>query len=76
MEYFQRSAVALEKAGKPTVTICSNRFEILARATAGGLGMKDIPLVIVPHPVGGISPEEVEAKADVILDKVIARLVA
>jgi hypothetical protein len=30
----------------------------------------------VPHPVGGISPEEVEAKADVILDKVIARLVA
>ena len=57
------------------MTICSNRFETLARATATGLGMPDLPLVILPHPVGGISAEEVIAKADGILDKVIARLV-
>jgi hypothetical protein len=37
--------------------------------------MKDIPLVIVPHPVGGIGPEEVEAKADAVLDKVVAGLI-
>jgi hypothetical protein len=37
--------------------------------------MKDIPLVIVPHPIGGISPEEVEAKTDAILDKVVAGLI-
>ena len=57
------------------MTICSNRFEVLARATATGLGMPDIPLVVVPHPIGGISGEEVVAKADSILDKIIARLV-
>ena len=36
--------------------------------------MSDLPLVIVPHPIGGLSPEEVKAKADSIIDTVIARL--
>jgi hypothetical protein len=57
------------------VTICSNRFEVLARATAAGLGMPNLPLVIVPHPVGGISAEEVIAKANGILDNLIKQLV-
>jgi hypothetical protein len=57
------------------VTVCSNRFETLARATATGLGMPNLPLVIVPHPIGGISAAEVIAKADSIVDKVITRLV-
>jgi hypothetical protein len=57
------------------VTICSNRFETLARATAAGLGMPNLPLVIVPHPIGGISAEEVIAKADSILDNLIEQLV-
>jgi hypothetical protein len=38
--------------------------------------MKEIPLVVVPHPIGGISAEEVEAKADAILDKVVTGLIA
>jgi hypothetical protein len=57
------------------VTICSNRFETLARATAAGLGMPDLRLVIVPHPIGGISAEEVIAKSDSILDNLIKQLV-
>jgi hypothetical protein len=57
------------------VTICSSRFEVLAKATATGLGMPDLRLVIVPHPIGGISAEEVIAKADSILDKVIKQLI-
>jgi hypothetical protein len=36
--------------------------------------MPNLPLVIVPHPIGGISAEEVIAKADSILDKVIKQL--
>jgi hypothetical protein len=38
------------------------------------MGMPNLPLVVVPHPIGGISPEEVKGKADSILDNVIARL--
>jgi hypothetical protein len=56
------------------VTVCTNRFETLARATATGLGITDIPLVVVSHPIGGISAQEVIAKADSILDRVISRL--
>jgi len=39
------------------------------------MGMANLPLVVVSHPIGGISPEEVKVKADSILDNVIARLV-
>jgi hypothetical protein len=61
--------------GKHTVTICTDRFEILAQITAQGIGMPDLPLVVVSHPIGGISPEEVKIKADNIIEKIIDRLV-
>ena len=57
------------------MTICSNRFEILARATANGMGMSDLRLVIVQHPIGGISVEEVITKADGILENLIKQLI-
>jgi hypothetical protein len=43
-------------------------------ASARGMGMPNLALVIVPHPIGGISPEEVKVKAGNIFDMVIARL--
>jgi hypothetical protein len=39
------------------------------------MGIPNIPLVVVSHPIGGISAQEVIAKADSILDKVISRLI-
>jgi len=56
------------------LTVCTNRFEALARATAAGLGIPNIPLVVVSHPIGGIGSEEVIAQADSILEKVISGL--
>ena len=56
------------------MTICSDRFEVLARATATGLGMPNLPLVIVPHPIGGISAAEVITKADGILENLMKQL--
>ncbi len=61
--------------GKHTVTICTDRFVILAQITGQGIGMPDLPLVVVSHPIGGISPEEVKIKADNIIEKIIDRLV-
>jgi len=60
--------------GKPTVTICTNRFEVLARTTAAAMGMSNLPLIIVSHPIGGINPEDVQVKADTIIEKIIDRL--
>ena len=63
----------LDPTGKPTVTICTDRFEVLALATAKNIGMPGLPLVIVPHPPGGLKPEEVIQKADTIIEDMIAR---
>jgi hypothetical protein len=38
------------------------------------MGMPNLRLVIVPHPIGGISPDEVKIKADGILDNLISQL--
>jgi hypothetical protein len=38
------------------------------------LGMPSLPVVIVPHPIGGLKPDEVRAKADLILKDIITRL--
>jgi hypothetical protein len=36
--------------------------------------MPNLSLVVVPHPIGGISEEEVKIKAHGIVDNVVARL--
>jgi hypothetical protein len=36
--------------------------------------MPSLPVVIVPHPIGGLKPDEVRAKADLILKDIIAHL--
>jgi hypothetical protein len=40
------------------------------------MGMPDLPLVIIPHPIGGINPEEVKIKADNIFEAVVTRLLS
>jgi hypothetical protein len=39
------------------------------------LGMPSLPLVIVSHPIGGLKPEEVTAKADDLVEDIIAHLI-
>jgi hypothetical protein len=36
--------------------------------------MPDLPLLVVPHPISSLSPEEVRARADSVVDVVISRL--
>lgn len=46
----------------------------LGEAAARSLGMPHLQLATVPHPIGGIDPKLVRAKADAIVDRVIAAL--
>ena len=54
----------------PTVTICSSEFVALGRAEAEALGMPDLPLAIIQHPLGGLAPEEVRQRAASVLNAV------
>jgi len=59
--------VDLEKQKNLLLQFALTDLKILARTTAKGMGMPNLALVIVPHPIGGISPEEVKVKAGNIL---------
>jgi hypothetical protein len=64
----------LEKRGVPTVTICSDLFVPLAKMIAVSKGFHSLPLVIIPHPLGGLDPEKVRTKAEKAKDSVILAL--
>ena len=54
----------LRKRGLITAVICSTPFEKLGRAQARVLGVPDLPLVMIQHPLGGLAIEDVKARAD------------
>jgi hypothetical protein len=43
------------------MTVVSTAFETLARAEAQAMKMAGLPILVVPHPVGSRSPEELRA---------------
>jgi hypothetical protein len=74
--YVVHDAVEFEKRGTPTVSIISTEFEGLGKVEAQALGMANLPMVIVPHPIGGIPLEDVVKKADNAFDSMIKALSA
>ena len=54
----------LKKRGLVTAVICSTPFEKLGRAQARVLGVADLPLVMIQHPLGGIDMQGVRSRAE------------
>jgi hypothetical protein len=61
----------LEQRGVPTVTMGTFEFEALARLEAKNRGLEDLPLALVPHPLGGLREDEVVRKADLAVEAVL-----
>ena len=61
--------------GKPSVFIASQEFEEAAEAQALALGLPDVRRLFVPHPIQDANDDEMRAKADAIVDDVIAALI-
>jgi hypothetical protein len=63
----------VEKKGIPTVSIASSAYYPLAITTieAQGLSEDDMAWVVVPHPIGGLSEEEVRAKVDAAFPEIL-----
>ncbi|MCY4564954.1 MAG: hypothetical protein OXE40_10810 [Gammaproteobacteria bacterium] len=66
--------VWFEIQGKPAVSIASTEFADAAATQAEALGMKDAHAVFVGHPIQGATDEEMRAKAEDVVDRVIASL--
>ena len=69
-------ACEIEKRGKPTITICHDKFENAANMHAELQNMPDIPLLIEPNPEGGSVSHDVSRLAGEKLPEVLAALVA
>jgi hypothetical protein len=64
----------LEKRGDPTAVICSDAFVSLARSTSRAKGISAPRLVVIPHPLAGIAPAEVQKNADRAINAIVAVL--
>jgi hypothetical protein len=59
----------------PSVFLASSEFVVAAEAQAEALGLPDVRRIFVPHPIQDANDDEMRAKADAIVDEVIAALV-
>jgi len=62
----------LEQHGIPTVVMGTEEFETLATLEARNRGLADLPLALIPHPLGGIREEEVVRKAELVIEVVVS----
>lgn len=64
----------IETHGVPTITFCTHPFRTLAQVRRSSLGLPELPLVFLPHPMMTKTPAEIEQLADQVLDEVVQRL--
>jgi len=67
-------AVKLEALGVPVAVLCTTPFMNAGAAHARLLGLPELRIVDVPHPMVSLTPAEVRVRAEAIVDAVAARL--
>lgn len=65
----------LEKEGVPTVVVGTDEFLSLAQLESKARGMPDLHLAITQHPIGGLKPEQVAAKAESLVEATVRGVV-
>jgi len=56
------------------VLVATDALSELAGQTATDLGLPDLRVVSVAHPIGGVDPDEVRRRADGAVDEVLGLL--
>ena len=65
----------LENRGIPTVVVCTEPFLDSAHLHARILGRAGFQPVVVPHPLGGMGPEQVKQRAAAAGEQIVAALI-
>ena len=61
----------LTKRGLIAAVVCSDSFMKLGTAQAKVFGVADLPLLKIPHPLGGLSMDKVLERAAIALPQLI-----
>jgi hypothetical protein len=58
------------------VVLCTEPFEVTARAIARVLGLPDYPFLKLPHPIGSCTLPELKARAEVAYEQALPILLS
>lgn len=56
------------------MVVCTDVFLGLAREESRNLGMPDLPIAVIQHPLGGLRPEDVQQRSIDALPQVVQGL--
>jgi hypothetical protein len=70
--YSVKDAIALEKAGKPTVVTTTTHFQKVAATLSASFGLPQTRLFVLPHPFGGTAEATLRQWAEAGTDRLIA----
>ena len=69
----------LRKRGVAAAVICSEPFVGLAKTQARVFGVAELPLIVIPHPLGGLDMAAVKSRLEIavpqalkLVDKLLA----
>jgi hypothetical protein len=63
--------IVLERAGIPTVSICTDAFVVTAEAMAKVYGFPGFQFALLPHPLASLDAEQIRARAKDLLPDVL-----
>ena len=69
-----QDGIIFEKQGIPAASVATHVFENMGRASAAAQGMPDYPFVVIEHPIGRLTEEEMRAKAEKALPEIVKLL--
>jgi len=64
----------VDKAGTPSITICTDAFIETSKAMAAMWGAPDYPVIITPHPIARLTEEQIEERSESMIDQIVAIL--
>jgi hypothetical protein len=67
-------ALAAEIRGVPAVAVMTDRFVPTALAVAELNGIPEYPYIVIPHPIANNSDDELRAKAEAVIERVVSLL--
>ncbi len=66
--------IEIRKRGIPSAVICSEPFVQLGRTQSKVLGVPDLPLIVIKHPLGGLALDDVKSRAEAALKQLVPLL--
>jgi hypothetical protein len=57
--------ISFEQLGKRAVVLCTEPFEVTAKNIARIMGLEDYPFMMVQHPIGSCTTDELKQRAEV-----------